>query len=96
MGATLGCEPAVYRYLREVPAICDHYGVPLILVVIMCGSGPTGYWFASEEDGLVPDFVTFAKGLVVASYPRVTLVYDTIQDAIASGLGSLAHRFTPI
>jgi adenosylmethionine-8-amino-7-oxononanoate aminotransferase len=95
VGATLGCAPAVDGYLREVRAICDRYGVLLILDEIMCGSGRTGYRFAFEEDGVVPDLVTVAKGLGGGFVPMgATLVHDRIADAIANGSGALAHGFT--
>lgn len=33
----------------------------------MAGFGRTGSWFAFEQDGVVPDLVTFAKGLTPAT-----------------------------
>lgn len=95
VGATLGCAPAVDGYLSEVRAICDRYGVLLILDEIMCGSGRTGYRYAFEEDGVVPDILTVAKGLGGGFVPMgATLVHDRIADAIAAGSGALAHGFT--
>ena len=95
VGATLGCAPAVEGYLKEVRTICNRYGVLLILDEIMCGSGRTGYRYAFEEDGVVPDIVTVAKGLGGGFAPMgATLVHDRIADAIAKGSGALAHGFT--
>src|SRR5690606_8818684 len=67
----------------------------LILDEVMCGSGRTGYRYAFEEDGVVPDIVTVAKGLGGGFMPMgATLVHDRIADAIAKGSGALAHGFT--
>lgn len=95
VGATLGCVPAVDGYLRAVREICDRYDVLLILDEIMCGSGRTGHHFAFEEDGVVPDLVTVAKGLGGGFVPiGAVILHERIADAIASGSGALAHGFT--
>ena len=39
------------------------YGILLILDEVMCGFGRTGRWFAFEGYDLVPDLITFAKGV---------------------------------
>jgi taurine--2-oxoglutarate transaminase len=56
-------------YLEGVRALCDRYGILLIFDEVMCGFGRTGGWFAwqATEEGkhgdVVPDLVTFAKGV---------------------------------
>ncbi|MGO3216261.1 MAG: aminotransferase class III-fold pyridoxal phosphate-dependent enzyme, partial [Halomonas sp.] len=63
VGATLGAVGSVADYFKRVRAICDKYGVLLILDEVMCGMGRTGTVFACEQDGVIPDIVTIAKGL---------------------------------
>ncbi|PZQ92043.1 MAG: aspartate aminotransferase family protein [Leifsonia xyli] len=51
-----------------VRALCDKYGILLILDEVMSGFGRTGDWFAWQNpevnpEGIVPDLVTFAKGV---------------------------------
>ncbi len=41
----------------------------LILDEVMTGFGRTGSWFAFEQDGVVPDLVTFAKGVNAGYVP---------------------------
>ena len=54
-------------YLEGVRALCDKYGIVLILDEVMCGFGRTGEWFAFENFGVVPDLITFAKGSTPAT-----------------------------
>jgi taurine--2-oxoglutarate transaminase len=56
-------------YLAGVRALADKYGIVLILDEVMCGFGRTGRWFAFEGYDVVPDLITFAKG-VTAGYGR--------------------------
>ncbi len=50
-------------YLQGVRALADQFGILLILDEVMSGFGRTGSWFSFEQDGVVPDLVTFAKGV---------------------------------
>jgi len=50
-------------YLAGVRALADTYGIVLILDEVMCGFGRTGRWFAFEGYDVVPDLITFAKGV---------------------------------
>lgn len=50
-------------YLAGVRALCDRYGIVLILDEVMAGFGRTGRWFAFEGHDVVPDLITFAKGV---------------------------------
>ncbi|MEV7693847.1 aspartate aminotransferase family protein [Microbacterium sp. NPDC089189] len=50
-------------YLAGVREICDRYGILLILDEVMAGFGRTGRWFAFEGHDVVPDLITFAKGV---------------------------------
>lgn len=50
-------------YLAGVRALCDRYGIALILDEVMAGFGRTGRWFAFEGYDVVPDLITFAKGV---------------------------------
>lgn len=50
-------------YMKGVRALADEFGIVLILDEVMAGFGRTGSWFAFEQDGIVPDLITFAKGV---------------------------------
>jgi adenosylmethionine-8-amino-7-oxononanoate aminotransferase len=50
-------------YLAGVRELADRYGIVLILDEVMAGFGRTGRWFAFEGYDVVPDLITFAKGV---------------------------------
>ena len=50
-------------YLPGVRALCDRYGILLILDEVMAGFGRTGRWFALDAFDVRPDLITFAKGV---------------------------------
>ncbi|MFP3559686.1 aminotransferase class III-fold pyridoxal phosphate-dependent enzyme, partial [Paraburkholderia sp. SIMBA_049] len=69
VGATAGAVPPVRTYLKKIRAVCDKYGVLLILDEIMSGMGRTGYLFACDDDDVAPDLLTIAKGLGAGYQP---------------------------
>lgn len=60
---TAGIMPPPPGYLAGVREICDRNGIVLITDEVMAGFGRTGKWFAFENYGVVPDLITFAKGV---------------------------------
>ncbi|UUZ61442.1 aminotransferase class III-fold pyridoxal phosphate-dependent enzyme [Nocardioides sp. B-3] len=50
-------------YLEGVRALADKHGIMLILDEVMAGFGRTGDWFAFDAYDVVPDLITFAKGV---------------------------------
>lgn len=50
-------------YLQGVRALADEFGIMLILDEVMVGFGRTGQWFALSHFDVVPDLITFAKGV---------------------------------
>lgn len=68
-------------YLAGVRALCDRYGIILILDEVMAGFGRTGRWFAFEGYDVVPDLITFAKGVNSGYVPVGGVI---ISDAISA------------
>lgn len=56
-------------YMQGVRALADEFGIMLIVDEVMAGFGRTGSWFAFEQDGIVPDLITFAKGVNAGYVP---------------------------
>jgi taurine--2-oxoglutarate transaminase len=78
---TAGIMPPPPGYLAGVREICDRYGIVLILDEVMAGFGRTGKWFAFDNYGVVPDLVTFAKGVNSGYVPLGGVI---ISDPIAA------------
>lgn len=56
-------------YLAGLRALCDQHGIVLIFDEVMTGFGRTGAVFAGERFGVVPDMISFAKGVTSAYVP---------------------------
>lgn len=50
-------------YLAALRDICDTHNLLLMLDEVQTGNGRTGSFFAFQQDGIVPDVLTTAKGL---------------------------------
>ncbi len=95
VGATSGAVAPVGDYFRRIREICDRHGVLLILDEVMCGMGRTGTLHACEQEGIVPDLMTIAKGLGGGYQPiGAVLVSDAIRQALRAGSGFFQHGHT--
>ena len=95
VGATLGAVTAVGDYFKRIRAICDRYGVLLILDEVMCGMGRTGTLHACEQEGIAPDLLVVAKGLGGGYQPiGAVMMTKRIYQAFADGSGAFQHGHT--
>ena len=95
VGATSGAVTAAPGYFKRIREICDRHGVLLILDEVMCGMGRTGTLHACEQEGIVPDLMTMAKGLGGGYQPiGAVLVQGRMYDAFAQGSGFFQHGHT--
>jgi taurine--2-oxoglutarate transaminase len=56
-------------YLAGLRALCDAHGIVLIFDEVMAGFGRLGAAFGAERFGVVPDAMTFAKGVTSGYVP---------------------------
>ena len=75
-------------YMAGVREICDRHGIVFIADEVMAGFGRTGKWFAIDHFDVVPDLMTFAKG-VTSGY--VPLGGVAINDAIYATFADRAY-----
>ena len=98
MAGSTGVLPTPKGYLRRLRAICDKYGILLILDEVITGFGRLGYAFAAERYGIVPDIMTFAKGITSGTVPMGgVIVRKGIYDAFMRGpehVVELFHGYT--
>ncbi|MFN0315226.1 MAG: aspartate aminotransferase family protein [Burkholderiales bacterium] len=73
-------------YLQRLRQICDKHGILLIFDEVITGFGRTGNAFGSHTFGVVPDMITFAKGVTNAAVPMGgVIVRKEIYDAFMNG-----------
>jgi len=95
VGATAGAVVPAAGYFQRIRKICDQYNIHLILDEVMCGSGRTGTLMAYEQEHVLPDIVTMAKGLAAGYQPVGALLCKAeIVDAIQRGSGFFQHGHT--
>jgi beta-alanine--pyruvate transaminase len=98
MAGSTGVLPAPKGYLPRLRQICDKYGILLIFDEVITGFGRLGYPFAAERYGVVPDMITFAKGVTSGAVPMGgVLIRDGIYNAFMQGpehLPELFHGYT--
>ncbi len=86
-------------YLQGVRALCDKYGILLILDEVMCGFGRTGEWFAWQGFDVMPDLTTFAKGVNSGYVPAGgVLISESIANAFETQVfpGGLTYSGHPL
>jgi adenosylmethionine-8-amino-7-oxononanoate aminotransferase len=97
VGAAGGVVPAPEGYAQAIQAVCRKHDVLMIADEVMCGAGRTGSWRALEQDGVVPDIMSIAKGLAGGYIPLgATLVTPRVAATIKSEHGTYmtGHTFT--
>lgn len=58
-----GIMPATLDFLEGLRALCDTHDIALIFDEVQCGIGRTGKLHAYQHYGVVPDLITWAKGM---------------------------------
>ena len=98
MAGSTGVLPAPKGYLARLREITRKHGILLIFDEVITGFGRLGYGFAAERYGVLPDMITFAKGVTNGAVPMGgVVVRDTIHDAFMTGpehVTELFHGYT--
>ena len=85
-------------YLARLREICDRHDLLLIVDEVITGFGRTGTWFACEREGVVPDLITFAKGVTSGYVPLGGVILgDELWEELrepGERPGVLMHGFT--
>jgi adenosylmethionine-8-amino-7-oxononanoate aminotransferase len=79
-------------YLRRMRELCDRHGALLICDEVATGWGRTGTTFAVEQEGVVPDLMTMAKGLTGGYLPLAATL--TTEAVFQSFLGPFESKRT--
>ena len=83
-------------YWQELRRICDKYGVLLVADEVINGFGRLGELFGSIRFDVVPDMITFAKGVTSAYQPLggVVIRKPLVEAIWDSPMGSYVHGST--
>jgi adenosylmethionine-8-amino-7-oxononanoate aminotransferase len=78
------------EFLRGVRALCDAFGVAMIVDEVATGVGRTGTMWACEQAGVSPDLLTLGKGITAGYLPLSAVlateaIYDAFLGAPTSG-----------
>lgn len=68
----LGCSGAIPMpkgYMEGLRALCDQYRILLICDETVVGFGRTGKWFTYQYYDILPDLITFSKGITSGYEP---------------------------
>jgi len=73
-------------YLQKLREICTKHGILLIFDEVITGFGRTGSPFAAQTFGVLPDMITFAKGVTNGAVPMGgVLLSEKIYEAFMNG-----------
>jgi adenosylmethionine-8-amino-7-oxononanoate aminotransferase len=84
-------------WLKAMQAVCKENDVLFVVDEVITGFGRTGPLFACEEDDVVPDLMTTAKGLTSGYAPMgAVFMSEHVYNAIADGAGEalIGHGYT--
>ncbi len=80
-----GVFPPTEGYLEHLRELCTRHGALLIFDEVICGFGRTGHWFASQTYDVIPDLLTFAKGVTSGYQPMGgVIIARSVADVLES------------
>ena len=97
VGAAGGVLVPPRGYMQRLREICDRLDVLLIVDEVITGLGRTGAWFASADEGIVPDIILTGKGTSAGYTPIASVllrsrVVEAFRDG--SGIAPFGHTFS--
>ncbi|ABL73024.1 MULTISPECIES: aspartate aminotransferase family protein [Paracoccus] len=84
-------------WMRAMRDLCAELDILFVADEVITAFGRTGPLFACEEEGIVPDLITAAKGLTSGYVPMgAVFMSDRVYQVIADGAGAAAvgHGYT--
>ena len=84
-----GARDCAPEFLRAARRICSEHGAMLVFDEVQCGVGRCGAFSAAEAFGVIPDVLTFAKGLAAGLPIAAVVATEEITGGLTRGdLGS--------
>ena len=78
-------------WMKAMRDLCAELDILFVVDEVITGFGRTGPLFACEDEGIVPDMITTAKGLTSGYVPMgAVFISDAVYQVIADGAGAAA------
>ena len=85
------------NFWKKLRALCDEFGVVLILDEIPIAFGRTGKFFAFQHFDIVPDIVTIGKALGGGVFPMAAVITSERFNCVAeNSVGHFTHEKSPL
>lgn len=99
VAGSAGVLPPPAGYLQRLRKICDDHDILLIFDEVICAFGRTGAKTAAHRFGVVPDMMTFAKGVTSGTVPMGGVavrgdIRQTFYDAVDEHGIDIFHGYT--
>ena len=86
MAGSTGVLPPPKGYLKRLRDLCDKHDILLVFDEVITAFGRLGFATAAERYGVVPDMITFAKGVTSGAVPLGgVIVRKPVYDAFMNG-----------
>jgi adenosylmethionine-8-amino-7-oxononanoate aminotransferase len=88
-----GVHPPHPGYIEGVAEACRRHDVLLVIDAVICGFGRLGSWYGIERWDVVPDMITFAKGVTSGYLPLGgVIVSERVAEPFWSAPGAAIFR----
>ncbi len=91
-----GIRPATEEFIKGVRQLCDDNDILLIADEIQCGMGRTGYMYAYQKFGVMPDIVTTAKALGCGIPVGAFMASEKVCDLLVAGDHGTTYGGNPL
>ncbi|MCK3658766.1 acetylornithine aminotransferase [Pasteurellaceae bacterium Pebbles2] len=91
-----GIIPAKQEFLQGVRELCNQFNALLIFDEVQTGVGRTGYLYAYQKYGVIPDILTTAKALGNGFPISAMLTTDKISKSFAPGVHGTTFGGNPL
>ena len=89
-----GCVLPPKGYLAHLRRFCDERGILMIVDEIYTGFGRTGYWFACEAEGIVPDVICIGKAMGGGFPISAAVAHPAVMNVWPRSTGEALHTST--
>ncbi len=91
-----GIRPATKEFIKGVRQLCDEKDILLILDEIQCGMGRTGWMYAYQKFGIMPDVLTSAKAMGCGVPVGAFMASKKVCDVLVAGDHGTTYGGNPL